>query len=102
MDMKVPPDIFLAHQSIFFKLINSTQQNQEKFAITESEDTKLVDEVFGNKFSQRKLKDLFLLEPIQILWFGEPGWNFKDCQILSDIISHLNEKQRMDLYQKFS
>lgn len=54
--------------------------NQAKFAtyITESEDTKLIDEVFGNKFSQRKLKDLFLLEPIQILWFGQnEGWNFK-------------------------
>ena len=80
MNLKVSPDTFYQHQSIFFKLINSTQMNQAKFAtyITESEDTKLIDEVFGNKFSQKKLKDLFLLEPIQILWFGQnEGWNFK-------------------------
>ena len=58
MDLRVPPEIFNEYQNVFFKLINSTQANQKKCAIPESDDTKLIDDVFGHRFSQRKLKEL--------------------------------------------
>ena len=60
----IAPAFFKANFEIFFKLVFSNKAKQKKFQIEDSENTILMDKVFGKSINQNNARDLMKIPAI--------------------------------------